>query len=171
MLGSCDNPACVFGPSVCQTLPGGGANAVTATFPETGELVVPNSPKVDSVFPTGFAHPESPIVVVFSESISPPSVEGAFEFRSTGGLGTPPPPSVALIGDGRVAILSPLGLVPGQEYQLAFRDASEVRDLSGALALRSEEGVIGTFTIDADPSDIPQIVMTWPLDGSVGAST
>ena len=57
-----------------RLVPGRTANAVAATFPDTGELIVPGGPVVEAVFPTGFAHPESPIVLVFSESISPSTV-------------------------------------------------------------------------------------------------
>ncbi len=171
-LSSCDNPACVFGPSVCQNLPGGGANAVAATFPDTGELVVPNGPRVEAVFPTGFAHPESPIVLVFSESISPSTIQDAFTVQSTSGFGGGGgSASAALIGDGRVLILIPTGLVPGQEFEISYTEDASVRDLSGALALQPADGVVGSFTVDDDPSETPEVLMTWPFDGATGVST
>lgn len=172
-LASCDNPACVFAPNGCQAQPGEGANAVTATFPATGEWQFPGAPRVDHVFPSGFAKPESPVVIVFSETVSPPSVQGAFEVRSTAGLGGGGggPTSSLLVGDGRVLVLIPPVLVSGAEYEVAFTEDAEVRDLSGAILAQPENGVIGTFSVDPEPSLVPELLMSWPMDGATGEST
>jgi len=171
-LAACDNPACVFSANGCQVAPGGGANAVTATFPATGEWVVPLAPKIDQVYPSGFANPESPVVIVFSESISPPSLQDAFLVRPTSGLGgSGGPVSHLLVGDGRVLVLVPPALIAGTEYEIVFAEEAELRDLSGALLLRPEDGVVGTFSVDPDPDPVPELLMSWPADGTTDQSS
>lgn len=165
-LASCDNPSCIFGSTGCQTLPGGGANQVSSTFPESGELIVPVPPMIQRVFPEGFAKPESPVVIVFSESISPSTIDGAFSVQTTSGIGGGQPASSALVGDGRVLILIPTPLIAGQEYQVVASGDDPIRDLSGALLSTPEDGVVGTFSVDPEPSVTPEILMSWPLDGS-----
>jgi hypothetical protein len=172
-LASCDNPACVFGVNGCQNLPDGGANEVTATFPDTGEWEVPDVPRVENVFPTGFANPESPVVIVFSETISPTSVQNAFKVVATGGGfgGGTGGVSSLLVGDGRVLVLIPPALVSGAEYEVSFTDTAQVRDLSGAVMPMPTDGVIGTFSVDPEPDLAPKLLMSWPLDESTEAST
>ncbi len=167
---SCDNPACVFGEGSCQVLPGGGVNALASTFPATGETVLPGGPRVTNVFPSGAAHPESPIVVVFSESVSPESVDGAFVLVSAG-LGSTAQPQESLIGDGRVLILIPPPLVPGQTYELTYSEEGAIRDLSGAEAVLANGAVVGSFSVDAEPDDVPKVLMTWPFNGATNVST
>jgi hypothetical protein len=167
---SCDNPACVFGPTVCQEQPGGGANAVASTFPATGEYLATGGPRVEAVYPSGTANPEAPVVIVFSESISPASIAGSFEIRPTSGIGTTQEGESALVGDGRVLIIVPTPLVPGQSYQVAFAEDAPLRDLSGAVALKPSDGVVGSFTVDPDPPTTPRVLMTWPPADAVGVS-
>ena len=168
---SCDNPACVFGPTVCQDQPGGGANAVTSTFPATGEQLVSGGPRVEAMYPTGTSNPESPVVIVFSEAISPGSLQGSFEIRPTSGFGTTQEGESALVGDGRVLIIIPTPLVPGQEYEVAFAENAPLRDLSGAIALKPGDGVLGSFTVSSEPPTTPSVLMTWPPAGATGVST
>jgi len=172
-LSSCDNPACVFGTEGCQIDPEQGANQVAATFPETGEWTVPGRPTIERIFPSGEAKPESPIVLVFSETISPATIDGAFSVERSGGIGGPGgETSAALVGDGRVLVLIPPGLIGGEEYQIILAEATEaqVADLSGAVLGRPEDGVVGTFTVTNDPPGVPDVLMTWPYDGSASAS-
>ena len=171
-LASCDNPACVFGTQGCQLAGSSGDNEAAATFPVTGEWVNPERPKVQHVFPEGFANPESPVVIVFSESISPASIEGAFSVRSTAGIGGGAGQSTsALVGDGRVLVIIPPPLIAGQEYEVVHTGGVEVTDLSGALLLRSATGVVGTFSVDTAPAVAPEVLMTWPLAGEANASS
>jgi hypothetical protein len=162
-LASCDNPACVFGPNGCQTLPNGGANQVSAAFADTGELVVPAPPSIRRIYPSGFAKPESPIVIVFSEAMVPGSVEGAFTVQTSFGGGGGGLSSV-LVGDGRVLVLIPTILVGGQEYRVILNENAVVRDLSGAILPRPADGVVGTFSVDNEPGSEPQLLMSWPID-------
>ncbi|MFT7667424.1 MAG: hypothetical protein ACI8X5_000103 [Planctomycetota bacterium] len=167
---SCDNPACLFGSNGCQILANGGANAVSATFPEIGEWVEPVAPSIERIFPEGFAHPQSPVVIVFNESISPGTIAGAFEVRATAGGGTGSQVSSVLVGDGRVLVLLPSGLVPGLEYEVAYASDASIRDLSGALVAQPDGGVIATFSVDSEPVPEPGVLMTWPLNNATGSS-
>lgn len=171
-LAGCDNPACVFGNLGCQGQGGSGGSSVTAaTFPAQGEWILPGAPRVEAVYPQGTANPDSPIVVVFSESISPASISGAFELQQAGGLpGGPNTLTGSLVGDGRVLVLFPATLIGGSEYTVVWAEGSAVRDLTGSLALRSVDGEVGSFSVDDAPAPEPQVVMTWPEDSSVGQS-
>ncbi|MCB9915811.1 MAG: Ig-like domain-containing protein [Planctomycetes bacterium] len=173
-LPGCDNPACIYGPAGCQA-GGGSASAATAsTFPVHGESIDSAAPRVLDMYPGTSAGPDSPLVIVFSETIAPGSISQAFELRDTSGLGVGAQPltSSVLIGDGRVLVIFPPVLVAGNEYELAWADGAGVRDLTGSLALRPTDGVVGTFTVEdeAAAGTAPRVVMTWPEDGATGVS-
>ncbi len=172
LLPGCDNPACIFGPNGCQEGEGGGGTSATAaTFPVHGEWIVSGAPRVEASFPQGTASATSPIVLVFSESISPLSINGAFELRQVGGIVTGPNALTGeLMGDGRVLVLFAPPLVGGAEYEVVWAEGSSIRDLTGSLALRPVDGVAASFTVDEAPGDAPEVVMTWPLDSTVGQS-
>ncbi len=184
LLAGCDNPACLFGsqgPDGCLSGGGSGGSSLTsATFPAQGEWIVAGAPRVEEFFPKGVVNAGTPVVVVFSESISPASINGAFELNPIGGglgggdlgggdLGGNTLEGT-LVGDGRVLVLFPGALIADTEYELVWASGSSIRDLTGSLALRPSDGVVGSFKVDADPGVAPELVMTWPLDGATGQS-
>jgi hypothetical protein len=173
LFAGCDNPACVFGPAGCTGGVGGAGSAATsASFPEQGEWIAPGAPQVVEFFPKGTASAATPIVLVFNESISPASIERAFELSQAGGLPTGPAAlASSLVGDGRVLVLFPPPLVAGLAYEIRWSEGTSVRDLTGSLALRPSNGVAGSFSVEAESDGVPELLLTWPLDSSTNQGT
>ena len=180
-LAGCDNPACVFGGD-CDADGASGGNAPganAATLPVDGEWLKDSAPSVTQFLPAGtMVAPSSPVVIVFSESLAPATLQGAFvlarEDDLGGGIGGPPPVPLegALVGNGRVAVLFPLGgLQPDSTYRVELDDGAEVTDLTGQELVGPLSGVLGTFTVAADAPAVPQVLATWPPEGATGAST
>lgn len=173
---ACDNPVCVFAPNGCEEGAGGGSSSepIPAVFPDDGAWLVGGPPTIVAFAPTQAAHPSTPIVIQFSESVSLDSLDGAFELvrgdAGDGGFGGPPaqPLSGALVGDGRVAVLFPQSLEAGVSYSVQLADGALVTDLSGdALA---DPGVVGTFAVADPPPTAPRVVATYPRDATTDAS-
>ena len=177
-LTGCDNPSCVFGSGSCQGGTGttGQLGVGAASVPEDGLWIDDGVPIVEAVFPSGSeVHPDTPIVVRFSESMDPGSVQGAFRLidaNSIGGL--PLATSSVLIGAGRLMVLFPaVGLPANSDIQVVFQDSNEARDLTGQPLQAALESVVGSFTVAETAPETPQLVTSWPPAGeqNAGATT
>ena len=172
VLPGCENPSCIFGSQGCQASAGGGGETSSAAFPEVGEWIAVGAPRVDAVYPQGSGTTETPIVIVFSESMTPASMQKAFEIQEVGGFVTAGTAiDGSLVGDGRMLVLFPPPLTAGSRYEVYFTDDGAPRDLTGSLAVRPKDGLIGAFDVVDATDPAPRIVATWPGDGNVGQST
>jgi len=173
-LAGCDNPACVFGPNGCQE--GDGSDSIgslPASEPSDGVWITPGPPSFQRMAPVGSAaHPSTPIVLVYSESLHPESVQNAYQVVDAT-FGTPvplvePPP---LVGDGRVVVLSPLApLQLGTTYSVSYREGASVTDLTGVLVSTGVTGDIGNFSVAATTPETPEVIATFPDDSAVDQS-
>jgi len=178
---SCDNPACIFGPAGCQEGSGGTGGGdlgseLLADPPQDGELLSPDRPDITAFFPGNDAHPETPIVLIFSESMAPAGIESAFELVQTSmDPGIPDLPGVPLVGtlagEGRVAILTPIVLLNGMTYRVELADGAKLLDRTGQALDLGFSSAVGTFTVAETPSTTPELLTMWPQDGSTDQST
>ncbi len=180
LWGCTDNPACIFGGN-CTISPTLGVGTNAATFPTTGQWIRSGPPSVERVYPSGNqAHTESPIVVVFSESMNPGSVSNAFVVVETT-TGVEVPSTASLVGDGRVLVLFPgvggfLGeepptpLQPGSSYEVQLASDANAYDLTGQR-FTDGDGLLGSFTVASTTSAAPRVLATWPADGAIDASS
>lgn len=168
---SCDNVACVFSAEGCVNQnSSGGIGSQPATRLRTADWVRPGAPTVSRMFPTANAHPETPIVVEFSESMAAASISGAFEILESGGFAGLPL-TATLTGDGRLAILSSVtSLDEGVTYQVLFSEDAELYDLTGQTLSVPEDRVVGEFTVAETPSDEPRLLTSFPAGGATAAS-
>ncbi len=168
-LSGCDNPACVFGGDCSPGASGGAVGTLAASVPENGQILRTNVPRIERFAPLGDeVDPKSPIVVVFSESISPATLSFAFELRQVQ-FGALPLQASALVGDGRVLVMFPLtDLMLGATYEVAFRDNVEVGDRTGQAIVQPSDRVIGSFTVAATVPTLPSVVLTYPGEAEVG---
>jgi len=174
-LPGCDNPACIYGGN-CTVGGGGGGGggggSAQAVFPETGEWIASASPTVEAVFPSGTgASAQSPVVIRFSESMAPASVQGAFELLQTGQIETTLPlTGGALIGDGRLLVLAPPPLLAGTTYEVRTVAGADANDLTGQKLVEPVSGRLATFTVASAPGPAPRLLTSWPPDGTGGQS-
>ena len=182
LLTGCDNPACVFGPTGCQGSDGSGGGGgageagLIANPPQDGERLTPSAPEVTAFFPGNGAPQETPVVLIFSESMDPAGVADAFELVQES-----PDPSIPdfpgiplpgiLVGEGRVAILTPIALIPSSSYQVRLRDGAKLTDRTGLLFDAGFSGVVGNFSVSANPNPVPQLLTMWPQRNAVDQST
>lgn len=172
LLGGCDNPTCVFS-STCfdDPLIPEGALGSTAVEPLEGELILTAVPTIVAAAPTGLdRHSTTPVILTFSETMSPGSVTSAFEIVDT--LSNIVRPSNSqLFAAGRVLVVLPtIGLSEG-EYELRLVDGAMPIDLGGA-ALDFTTGVdLPTFSIGATDPVEPAVVAVYPPAGSTNASS
>jgi hypothetical protein len=171
----CDNVACVFGPGNCTgnhggTTPGVGSNP--ASIPLDGEWIGSTAPKITDVFPTGTnVASTSPIVIVFSESISPQSVQNGFEIQ-VGTLTAVPLNNVALVGDGRVVVALPAtALTQNTIYNVLTRTSAVILDRAGRAYAPTSNRMIGTFTTATTDPSAPKLVASWPENSTSDQST
>ena len=172
-LPGCDNPACVFGGS-CDDSAGGGIGANPATIPEDGTFIDPAAPRVTALFPTGTAvDSRSPVVIVFSESMSPTNLNIAFELVAEGAASGAVPFGVnALIAEGRVLVLMPLTpLLASTEYTVLYRQNINFQDLTGQVIAQPADRVVGTFSTGAADPTAPSLVFAWPQDDATDQSS
>ena len=172
-LVACDNPLCVFAPNGCQNQSGGESlGSQPASVPVDGAWIVPTAPTVQSIAPSTGAHPGTPIVITFSESLGSSSLGGAFEIVETS-LGAPvpfldPPP---LTGDGRMVVLTPLiPLQLGGTYSVRFTEDGEPSDMTGQLVVKGDDLEIGLVSVATTTPTIPEVIATFPPDLSAGQS-
>jgi len=168
-LSGCDNPACVFGGDCSPGGSGGAVGTLAANVPEDGQILRTNVPRIDRFAPIGDAvDPKSPIVIVFSESISPATLSFAFELRQVQ-FGAIPLQASSLVGDGRVLVMFPLtDLMLGAAYQVAFREDVQVGDRTGQAIVQPSDRVVGSFTVAATAPTLPSVVLTYPDEAEVG---
>jgi hypothetical protein len=172
VLGSCSgNISCVF-TTGCQG-GGGGIAGAAATLPEDGLWIADPRPTVEASFPDGTQqNSTTPIVIRFSESMSADSLTGAIEIIPIiNGLETSPLPGVpqALVGDGRLLVLLPTVLTAG-DYVVRLAQDANATDLTGQeLDLRGG-AELTSFQVDSSDPVEPSLVMSWPPDGTGGAS-
>lgn len=170
-LPGCDNPACVFGGDCDGDGPSGAVGELPATVPIVGEWIVSAAPEIDAVFPDeDLADPGSPIVFVFSESMSPDGLATAFELRPL--IGTPTQLSnVALVGDGRVLVaIPPAPLTLNTLYTVHFTQDASLADRTGQELEIPENGIAGSFRTATTAPTAPRVVATWPPDGATAQS-
>ena len=181
LLQGCDNPACIFGPTGCQGGSGGSggggvSEGLIASPPQDGEQLSPNAPQITAFFPGNGAHPESPIVLIFSESMAPGGIEDGFDLVLVSPNPSIPdlpgvPLSGALVGEGRVAILTPLGLIGGTSYRVEAAAGTTLLDRTGQVLDLGFSNFVGSFSVAADPSTTPELLTMWPEDGTTDQST
>lgn len=176
LLPGCDNPSCVFGGDCSQGGGGGGGGGLGtegASFPENGAILSPAVPELVRVAPLGVnVHPETAIYIEFSESIDPSSLNGAIELVDLG-FQQPVPTlqPVPTAANGRVAILLPAAeLVGGRQYEVRYSQNANIVDLNGQTVNAGPGQRLTDFTISFEPSPVPSVLTTFPLDGERGAS-
>lgn len=163
-LSGCDNPACIFSGNCDDSGPSAGLGTKPASVPANGEVVLPGAPTIVNFFPkTPGVDTRTPIVIVFSEAMSPQNMNIAFEVFATGfGL---VPFRHALIGDGRVLVMLPLTpLQPGVEHLIRFREGVTFQDRTGQEPDRPDDLEVGFFTTAAENAAVPRLVTTYPPD-------
>jgi hypothetical protein len=175
LVQSCDNAACVFGPSNCQNDGTQGALGGQASLPGTGEWIASGAPLLDQFRPNGSgAHSRTPISLRFSESMDPGSLNNAFQLiqLGAGGLpGLPVPLTSTRIADGRLLVLLPtVPLTAGATYQIQHASGAQPRDRTGQSLVLPADLLVGTFTVAAtDPTEI-SVLTQWPSDGAQNQS-
>lgn len=176
-LTGCDNPACVFGGDCTGSTggaTGGGLGASAAELPTEGAWVDSVAPSVTGVFPSGAsADPETPIVLVFSESMQAGATQAGFDLfliDASAGTGIPTPvtlgPGVLLAG-GRVLVLRPAAaLERGETYEVRHRMGIDPSDLNGQALVRPDDDVAGSFTVANTGPTSPLVLTTFPPNGA-----
>ncbi len=176
MLAGCDNPACIFDPKGC---PGSGGSGGTlgsnpAALPSDHNWIQTFAPTMISEFPSGTGvNVQTPIVIVFSESMSSKSLSGAIELVPSGGFsqGVPLLPG-ASIGDGRMWVLFPLtDLTADTTYDVRFTTSALVTDLTGTALSTPTDNLITTFTTASSAGTPPTLVASWPPANSTNQSS
>lgn len=176
LLTACDNPACIFGGNCSDDDGSSGAAPNPASAPSNHAWILAGAPRVTGFFPSGNSiSTDTPIAVVFSESLSIGSIQGAFTLTlpSAGGPSFPIPTAApTLVGDGRVLIVAPLtALTESTTYSLTFADTAVVTDLQGFALPIPVDRVIGTFTVAATNPGAPRVVTSFPPDGATNQGT
>ncbi len=165
-LPGCDNPACVFGGNCFGAGPTGALGTAAATVPANNEWLNPAVPTVLRVSPNGTPTVDSrtPLVVVFSESMSSSGMSTLFLLQDSTG---PAICVTSLIGDGRVLVLLPVNeLAASTAYTLSYNPNAHVQDHNGqALAIPTDTQV-ASFTVSASDSATPKLVASWPADNA-----
>lgn len=167
-----DSPVCVFGGN-CNGSGAGGIGVNPATIPTDGVTLEAALPRITAVFPSGTgADKNTPIVIVFSESMSPTNSNIAFDLAASGvGGGTLPFGVTSLIAEGRVLVLLPLTpLIANTTFQVRFRTGVSFQDLTGQVITQPADRVVGTFTTAATDAAVPELLTTWPVDAATDQS-
>lgn len=164
-LAGCDNPSCAFGGSC---IGGGGSGALgsePATFPATGETIRTAIPLIEDFQPDGAAvDRRTPIVIRFSESMSPGNLNIAFELVQDQ-FGAIPLQGAALLGDGHLLCLFPIAaLTVSSTYTVRFREGIVVSDRTGQAVVVPADRIVGSFTVADADAMAPELVATWPPD-------
>ena len=170
-LPGCDNPACVFGGNCFGNGGNGALGANPASVPSNNEWISAAAPQVERVAPTSSSSVDSrtPIVVVFSESMSPSGITTAFQLQTSAGV--PAPCTTALIGDGRVLVLLPVQpLQAGEQYSLGYNTNVTIQDRNGQALVIPTQTELLSLTVAGSDSNTPKLVTTWPLDGALSQS-
>ncbi len=173
---ACDNPACVFGPDGCTAAAGGSSSAAAATVPLNHQWIESTAPTVVTRIPAVLATtlgPDSPMAIVFSESMSAASLSAALrlEDASGGGFGAPTVVSTTLVADGRVAVIVPTqALTLDTTYNVLWTENAEPVDLQGqALAIPTDR-IAGTFKVAATAFATVRLLGAFPANSSLNQS-
>jgi len=172
LLTGCDNPACVFGGDCSQAGQGGALGTLSASAPESGQLLRAAVPFIQRFAPTGNAvDPRTAIAIVFSEAMSNATLGFAYELDQVG-FGAVPLGATALVGDGRVLVLFPItALTLGAQYRVSYRDTATVGDRTGQAIMRPSDGVVGLFTVASVAPLAPSVILSYPSDMETGLPT
>ncbi len=177
-----DNAACVFSSAGCSPGSGTGLAADPAGAPFTGMVIDDAQPEIQSLFPNASEQAgTTPIVIVFSESMQPTSLAGAFELVSISGgvTGIGVPLGGQLVAEGRVFVaFAPMEIEIG-DYQVRARGIP--LDVTGqALELNIGDPdappgqgmgeVLSNFSIVDDFEPEPQIIAMYPPMDSINAN-
>jgi hypothetical protein len=140
--------------------------------PVDGEHLLAGVPTLVSHFPGGTTvDRKTPIVLTFSESLAPNTVNIAFQLSQEDFTGSLPVAS-ALVGDGHMVILYPLtDLLPAKTYSLSYRENVVLTDRTGQAVFKPADLLIGSFTTATTEPIAPTVVATWPPDLATGVST
>src|SRR6185295_6864054 len=120
-------------------------------------------PTVERFVPTGSATVDSrtPLVVVFSESMSSSGMQSLFLIQDSNGA--PSAALASLVGDGRVLVLLPTSaLAAGETYTLSYNPNAQVQDRNGQAFVIPDDHVLTTFTVSANDALIPKLIFNWP---------
>ncbi|MCE9595212.1 MAG: Ig-like domain-containing protein [Planctomycetes bacterium] len=174
-LGGCDNPNCIYGENGCQSDSAGAIGSEPAAVPSNHTWLRSGAPTLTSVVPNGTTvHPDTPIVLVFSESMSVSSLQNAFRLEFQGGFGTQPVPIAqsALVGDGRMFVMFPAtALLADTAYTLRYADDAVVADLQGTPLDQPSDKQIADFDVGTTPPTTPKVLANWPPDNSTNQSS
>ncbi len=168
-LAGCDNPACVFGGTCVPGGGGGGIGTLPASVPLDGEILKAAAPRIVRAAPSGTgADRDTPIAVVFSESMAASTLNVAFELEQVG-IGALPLSAATLIGDGRLLVMFPLQpLTPGGQYNLRFRDNVQIGDRTGQELVQPASGIATSFTVASTAPTTPSVVLLYPEASETG---
>lgn len=179
VLGGCDNPYCVFSESGCFGTGGtpGALGDQAASLPETGQVIRAGAPRVERVVPdvSGFSHPETPIAIVFSESMSAASLNGAIAIQPidlAGFPGSALPASGTLVAEGRVLVLLPtVPSLPAGDYQISLAPGATPTDVTGQT-LAATNDPLGFFSVDVAGNEpvTPKKLLSFPEGGDAFTS-
>jgi len=169
-LAGCDNPACVFGGDCSSS---GGSNAESlgegpALLPLAEEWIDSVAPFVQNVFPFGNgADPDTPIVVIFSETLQPGAPGAAFRLFAQGSAIPVTLAPAVLLASGRVLIVRPAAALDrGVTYEVRHSMVVDPTDLNGQVLTRPNDDIAGTFTVANTGPTTPLVLATFPPDGA-----
>ncbi len=176
-LGSgCDNPACVYGPDGCGAGANGGLLAAPATVPANHQWIESGAPTIAARIPASNAtplHPDSPVALVFSESMSSSSLTNSVRLQEvgSGGFGAPVAIASVLVSEGRVLVVLPTqALSLGVTYELVWNDNAVPVDLQGQALVIPEGRIAGTFSVAATAPTTVRLLGTFPADLALNQS-
>jgi len=160
LAGCSDNISCVF-TTGCGDPPPGALGGSPAKLPSNGQRIVDAPPAVTSVLPDAMdAHPTTPVVVVFSESMNDDTVlDGIDLFQEVGVFSDMVPTNKFLVADGRVLILLPEDDLVSGFYFVRVNTEDPITDLTGQALGRMDGDELGMFQVD-DMADVPAEVLT-----------
>lgn len=173
---ACDNPACVFGPSGCSGTASSSTTGAAATVPVDHQWVELAAPTIVARIPATtvtLLSADSPVALVFSESMSSASLSGALrmEESNSGGFGAPVQITTSLIGDGRVLVLLPLQALPlDKTFDLVWSDNAAPVDLQGQALSIPTDRVAGSFKVATTAPATVRLLGTFPADQAANQS-
>jgi hypothetical protein len=176
MTTGCDNAACVYGGD-CGGIVDPPLGMFSAAAPGNDAWLLTGAPTVTGFFPSsGAIHSQTPIVVVFSESMAggtlAPGGAGSnlLLFDLDGPVGEVPVPTQppTLIGNGRMLVVLPVApLTADHRYELRWRENAVVTDLTGTALTLPADLFVGAITADTTDPTTPRTIATWPADGEL----
>ena len=182
LTGCRQDPTCVFTTGCRGDSTGGGpAGTQPAAFPPPGAWISNLPPVIEDVFPKGASvGADTPIAILFNESMNEASLAGAFELVPFDGLNFLAPVTIAnevLVGDGRLFLLFPESSLPANGYRvrvstagLSGGSAPVATDVTGQELDLLPGALLGSvFTVPFNQPTDPAIVTTFPAEGDTAA--